>query len=144
MEAFFMTRGKSDEVDHLVKWLSTRGLPMPIKKADGTVMQTIVETQIRPVQLWGFVFPKECEDMVVNSLGIWGDGNRWGYGEKSFYNINPKIFALRKLLGLRKIEEPKNKNDKMFMPYERWKDVNLIGIGIKDDGEIADTTHERI
>ena len=142
MEAFFMTRGKSDEVDHLIKWLSTRGLPMPIKNADGTMTQVVIETQMRPIQLWGYVFPRENEDLVVNSLGLFANHKNDFPTQK--YNINPKLWALRKLLAAKEFKEPKNKADKMFMPYERWKNVNILGVGIKDDADIAESTHERI
>jgi hypothetical protein len=32
----------------------------------------------------------------------------------------------------------------MFMPFERFKNMNILGIGIKEDGDIASVTHERI
>ena len=93
MEAYFMTRGKKEEVDTLIDWLRTRGLPMPIKNTDGTVTQTIIECQIRPIQLWDFVFPKESLDVVCNSLKLPHGDSPYGKadGTKVDYNINPKL-----------------------------------------------------
>jgi hypothetical protein len=65
------------------------------------------------------------------------------YGEGGF-NIDPKIWALRKALGAEKIPEPKDKESIMFMPFNRIKNINFLGIGIREDGEISERTHERI
>jgi hypothetical protein len=96
---------------------------------------------VRPIQLWEFVFPKEHKDLVVNSLNLHSKSSPFTAGG---YNINPKLWALRKLLGAKPFEEPINKEEKMMLPYERFKNINVLGIGYVEDGEIAELKHERI
>lgn len=140
MELDFITRGKSDEVYEFAKWLSTRHLPLKVKKADGTEETMLMECQLRPIQLWTFVFPKENLDIVLNTLHLPHDSK----GDFPGYNINPKLFALRKLLGSKPIPEPVDKTSTMFMPFDRFKHVGIIGVGLREDGDIAEMTHERI
>ena len=140
MEAFFLTRGKDDEVATLQKWLSTVCLPLEMTKGTGEKFSQVMECQLRPVQLWSFVFPKEYKDVVVNSLGLYQEGNMFMSG----YNINPKLWALRKLLGAKEFTKPLDLNAKLNLPYPRWNNVNLIGIGYREDGEIFEFKHERI
>ena len=137
--SFFITRGKDDEVEHLKKWLSTLVLPLKITRGDGTIFENPIECQIRPIQLWEFVYPKESHELVVNSLGLHQEGNMFISG----YNINPKLWALRKLLGCEEFKKP-TVNLKLAFPYERFKNVNIIGIGHRADGEMCDFKHEAI
>lgn len=144
MELYFLTRGKKEEVDCLVDWLRTRSLPMELTDAAGKKSQAIVECQLRPVQLWSYVFPRENKDLVINTLGL-PSGNPSEFKDGKYtYNINPKLWALRKLLGAKEIEKPKDPTNKMFMPYDRWKNVNILGVGIREDGDIPEMTHERL
>jgi len=145
MEIFLMTRGMSREVEEWAKWMQTRSLPIEMKLADGTKTAQIMECQLRPIQLWGFAFPKENLDMVLNTLGL-PRGNPSGFvdGKPTFKNYEKNLWLLRKALGAKPIPEPVKKDSKLFMPYNIWKNLNIIGIGIKEDGEIAPVTLERI
>lgn len=140
MQVYLMTRGKDSEIDQWIKWMSTRYLPLKIKKADGTVTEPLMECMLRPIQLWEFVFPKEYLDMVTNSFGLYNPGNPFISG----YNINPKLFALRKLLGCKPIPEPKKEVGTLLLPYEAFKNINVLGIGYREDGEISELKHEAI
>ena len=143
MELYFLTRGKTNEIDEWVDWMKTRHLPFPIKRADGTIVNGAMECQLRPIQLWSFVFPRDSLDVVLNTMKLPVEGNPFVNG----YNINPKVWALRKMLGCQPIPEKKDRKDQtsvMFLPFDRIKDMNIIGIGLREDGEISDTTHERI
>ena len=137
MELFFLTRGKSNEVEEWAKWMATRCLPFPITEGTGKIIPGTMECQLRPIQLWDFVFPREQLDIVLNSLGL---PNNYATG----VNLSSKLWALRKMIGLKEIPEPKEKTIKMFMPYDRIKDINIIGVGLKEDGDIAVATHEKI
>lgn len=141
-----MTRGKKNEIDEFVKWMETRHFPLPIKKGDGTTENIFMEAQLRPVQLWEFVFPKENLDVVLNTLKLPHGDSPYGKGDgtKVDYNINPKLWALRKLLKAQKIPVPDKSKGILFMPYERIKNMNILGIGIREDGDIAEGVHERI
>jgi len=145
MEVFFLTRGKSDEVEEWAKWMSTRHLPLPVKKGDNSVENALMECQLRPIQLWGFAFPRESRDLVLNSLNLPSENPFFHTSEgKPEININGKLWLLRKLLGADKIPVPKKEAGILFMPYNRIRNINFIGIGIKDDKDVSEATHERI
>lgn len=145
MQAYFMTRGKIDEVQHFIDWMKTRFMPLMVKHPNGTITNDILmECQLRPIQLWEFVFPKEYLDLVTNSLDLANKNTRFLTGG---YNINPKLYALRLMLGAKEFETPKDTNSKMPLPYERWRDVNILPIGYREDAEITEPNgdvHERI
>lgn len=149
MQIYLMTRGKDSEIAQWAKWMATRHMPLKMTKPDGTVIEPLMECLLRPIQLWEFVCPKEYLDIVTNSFGLYRTGNPFMSG----YNINPKMFALRKLLGAKEIPEPKPEFDKdgkklppskFLLPYEEFKNINVLGIGYRDEGEISELTHERI
>lgn len=144
MELFLMTRGKSDEVEEWARWMSTRHMPLKVKHGDGKESQIMTECQLRPIQLWGFVFPKENLDVVLNSLKLpSGEISEFKDGEP-VYPIQNKLWALRKLLKAKPIPKPDPNAGVMFMPYDRIKHINVLGIGIREDGEMSPYTFERI
>jgi len=144
MHLYFMTRGKKNETDEFVKWMETRHLSMPVNKSDGTSENMLIECQLRPVQLFEFVFPKENLDVVLNSLKLpHGNPSEVKDGKPSF-SINSRLFALRKMLGAQPIPQPNINAGVMFLPYDRIKNLNILGIGIREDGDISEATHERI
>lgn len=152
MEAIFATRGKYEEVETLITWLRCQIMPLLMKKGDGTTIAPLMECMVRPIQLWGFVFPKEYKDLIVNSLNLHSKGSDNFSADKD-YGINTKLWAIRKLLHAKEFEAPKPKiidgkevpfTDKLPIPYERWKNTNIFPIGYIEDGEIAELRHERI
>jgi hypothetical protein len=142
MQSYFITRGKYEEVETFITWLRCQVLPLKIIKGDGSTDQMAMECMVRPIQLWEFVYPREHHDLVVNSLNLAAKTNPFYYN--SSYNLNPKLFVLRKLLGAKSFEQPKDKINKLMLPYERFKNINVLGIGYVEDGDIAELTHERI
>ena len=140
MQSYFITRGKYEEVETFIDWLRHSFLPLKITKGDGTATYPMMECMVRPIQMWEFVYPREHHDMVVNSLGLYSTGTPFFTGG---YNINPKLWAIRKLLGAKEFEKPKTA-DKMLLPYERFKNINILGIGYVEDADMAELTHERI
>ncbi len=155
MQLYFLTRGKTNELDEFVDWMKTRHLPMQIKNpALGTETTGFVECQLRPIQLWEFVFPKENLSTVLNSLHLPSTNPSQVVNGKPTFNIDAKLWALRKLLQCKPIEKPVPKIDPatgqpvpfdyMFLPYERIKNLNIIGVGLREDGDIVESQHERI
>jgi len=145
MHLYFVTRGKKNEIDEFAKWMETRNLSMPVYKADGTSENMLIECQLRPVQLWEFVFPKENLDVVLNTLRLPSENpSEFRDGKSTFKMFDSKLFALRKMLGAEKIPEPNKDAGVMFMPFDRIKNINIMGIGIREDGDISEATHERI
>jgi hypothetical protein len=124
--------------------MSTRNLTFPVTKGDGTVEHQFVECQLRPIQLWGFVFPKEHLDAVCNSLKFPSENPTEFKDGKFTYNFDRKLWALRKLLKAKPFPIPDKAKGLMFLPYERIKSVNILGIGYREDGDMAEFTHERI
>ena len=141
MQSYFITRGKYEEVDIFITWLRCQVLPLLMKQGDGSTITRPMECVVRPIQLWEFVHPREYKDLVANSLGLYSQGSPFRTGG---YNINPKLFVLRKLLGATPFEEPKDKITKLMLPYERFKNINILGIGYTDDGDITQLKTERI
>lgn len=155
MQLYFITRGKTNEVDEFVDWLKTRHLPMKIRNpANNTETTGFLECQLRPIQLWEFVFPKENLDIVLNSLKLPSGNMSHVVNGKPTFNIDAKLWALRKLLQAQPIVKPAPKIDAatgkeippdvLFLPYDRIKDLNIVGVGIREDGDIVENIHERI
>jgi hypothetical protein len=140
MQAYFLTRGKYEEVETFIDWIRHIYLPLKIKNADGTDQEIPMNCMVRPIQLWEFVFPREHKDLIVNSLGLAKEGTPFLTGG---YDINPKLWAVRKLLNAKEFEKPTT-DKKIVMPYDKWKNINILGIGYKEDGDISELTHERI
>jgi len=145
MELYFLTRGKSQVVDEWANWMSHNFLPFPIKNpASGETVTGLMESQLRPIQLWSFVFPREQLDVVLNTFNLdGGDQNQFVNG----YNINPKLWALRKMLGCDPIPKKSDRKDiinQIPLPKERLQHMNILGIGLREDGDIVTQQHERI
>ena len=145
MQSYFLTRGKYEEVETFIDWLRHSFLPLKMTKPDGSVVNPMMECIVRPIQLWEFVYPREHHDMVVNSLRLYSEGSPFFHPtpDKTSYNINPKLWAIRKLLSAKPFEKPTTA-DKMLLPYERFQNINILGIGYKEDADIAELIHERI
>lgn len=123
MHLFIITRGIKHNVDQMITQLQGKYLPQRFQDPkDGKIKEGFVQVGVRPIQLWEIVFPEESADLMINTLC---NGN-------SVVNDNHKkaAFALRKMLGAKKIPEVKNKD--LIMPlFKDWVEVN--GIGIKYD-----------
>lgn len=135
----FIPYGKRDEVELLLRDMEAQKHILKLYK-DDKVKSIWIQGQVRflPLGVYEYIFPKEDLDLVLNSL----------MASENRYNINKLILKfLRKFYRFKKI--PKFKTDNKFL----WiKDnVNIIPLGIKEDGNILDSspdykgyTHEAI
>lgn len=97
---------------------------------NGQKFQQPVMGMLEPIKLFRYVFPKECLNIVLNTL------NRGGAALPN--GLNLQAFALRKALGLKPIPEYTKTDAKMPVSMEH---IQIVPIGIKEDAEgIISTT----
>jgi hypothetical protein len=79
-----------------------------------------------------YCFPKEYLDTVLNSLKFdVDDGDRYGLGKF-------KLALLRKVLKAKKTPKFEKEKKLVFFDDEITENVNIIAIGIREDGEITE------
>lgn len=81
MHYIFATRGVQHARDMLVTQLQGLKFPRTVerKQKDGTWKEEkqIVWGQLRPIELWEFIFPEEYKDQVLTALGAAENINPW-------------------------------------------------------------------
>jgi hypothetical protein len=122
----FIPYGKRDEVELLLRDMEAQKHLLKMSKGD-VIKEVYIQGQIRtlPLGVYEYVFPKEDLDYVLNSM--MADENR--------YQLNFLVLKfLKKFYRYKKI--PKYNKEKKFL----WiKDnVNIVPIGIREDGVIED------
>jgi len=132
-----MTRGVKKEVDNFIWQLMGKWFPYRHKKE--APADQMIQVQVRPIQLWEIVFPREGKDVVLTTcLGKEkADGSYEGYGKgkSTQHKKHDKfVWALRKAIGANKIGKWEGGQ---MMPIDRGS-VETIGIGLKDDYENED------
>ena len=124
---YIITRGIKHLVDEYIKQLSCKYLPMKIFKGDvdGVKEDGVFQTQVavRPIQLWEIVYPKEHQDLMLNTILAGSKGQTNDKKHQKFANI------IRKILRVKPI--PEYKTDKM-LPIAKAA-VDVTAIGVKDD-----------
>lgn len=164
-EIFLLTRGHKDHVEKWERSMRSQFFPMKVKKklkdelgrefeVDSVEM---IEAQLRPYQLWGYVVPNEMVQPVCNNLGIptnetWfnqsdedkaesGKGNSFISG----MGIKAQLTALRIALGAEKLPEIDLSKGTWAIPIYR-NFVNVLGIGWRSDKTVKTIlgTHEGI
>jgi hypothetical protein len=153
MHAVFMPYGKKECVDMLLRDIGAQKLQLRAWKKDAEGKETDViapwidcQLRILPLGVYEFIFPKEYMPQVLTAL--W-----FGRHEEGTYNLNKEL----RVLGLKikpldyvkrflRIEDPPKFDTKEgIIWYE--KDVGIIPIGIRYDGEIQEANgywHEAI
>ena len=129
MHIYMITRGIKHDVDRMINELSSQYLPFTYKG-----QPCVIQTSVRPVQLWEIAFPEEHLEFMSKSL-FHGNIMRPEYKNK----FGKWIYWLRKLIGLEEIPEYIYKKEDPTLPI--WQEnVDRIGIGIKRDYRFADGT----
>ena len=119
--------------DHLVSILQGQAFMFPRKNLKtGKTEQFIVQGNLRPIELWEYVFPEEHLNEVLYNLNIKGDGKQV-HGKQ----LEPLAKTFRMMMGLKKI--PKYDETKLQLSPRILKGamegVSLYGLGIKKDGK---------
>lgn len=132
---YVVTRGIKHLVDEYIKQLSCKYLPMMVKAGD---IPTIDKDQmmqcqvaVRPIQLWEVVYPKEHQDLMLNTvLG----GSK---GESNIKKLQKYVNMFRKFLGVKPIPDYDTKVGKLPIANA---DVDITAIGIKEDYTLPNGT----
>jgi len=162
-EIFMITRGHADHVEKWERSMRDIFLPMKtrkkVKDENGNEMEIdtypVIDMQLRPIQLWGFVCPDEYVQPVCNSLGIPTDekyfdvepkeGEGTGTSFMSGFGVKAYLEGMRLLLGAKKLPAPDMSKGILTKPiYHQF--VNILGIGYREDGKIKTVAgvHDRI
>ena len=131
MHAYAITRGVKMWVDNYITQLQGKYFPFEVKKGAAGLPKgkAMLQMQVRPVQLWEFVFPKEQKDIALAT--IFGKDGITQHKKHRKY-----IKWLAKILGIKPF--PKYDNTKAHM-VDR-SNVEVIGVGIKEDYNFEDGT----
>ena len=125
MQVYIATRGPIPDVEEFISELRGKYLPFKAKfKEDKDKKNYMLQVLVRPIQLWEVAFPKEHKDVMLNTLFVNCPENRPQY--KRWINI------IRKLLKIKPIPE----YDKSFKIPITTKNMDVVGIGIKEDEEV--------
>ena len=131
---YFVTRGIKHLSDEFIKRLSCTMLPMKIFKGDikgidkdGTYP---VQVAVRPIQLYEVVYPKEHQDMILNTI------LEGGKGTSNIKRLQKYVNMFRKFLGVKPIPEY-DKTNKLPIPKP---DIDVTAIGVKEDYTLPNGT----
>ena len=163
-EVFFLTRGHIDHVEKFVRSMRNLWFPFQavkkVKDENGKEFEmpvnSTIDGQLRPYQLWGYVCPEQFVEPLCNSLGIPTDETYFdqeaGSGGTSFISgkgVKFELEAMRLLLGAKKLPKPDEKDPrgKPILTQPIYKQfVNVLGIGYRPDekGKTMSGEHELI
>ena len=152
MQVVFIPYGNREWVERFLRALENQRMLLKYYKEKKEKFYRFVPS-IRqlPLGAYAYVFPKEALDAVLTTLRFKQMGDFGGGLER--YNIGfVKQFGLRKLFNCNKWDE-NFKSDKQLMVWDDITEnsVQIIPVGIKEDGEITEPdgrdkgwTHEAI
>ena len=128
MHLIFAASGIKHDMEQFEKFMQTATFPMTYTDKDGKEVKAYIQSQLRPMVLYDFVFPKENLDVVLNTL----DPKRAvsmtdGKGTKI---LSKTISMIRRALKLKSI--PKSDKKKGEFPLYK-KNIRIVGIGVRDD-----------
>ncbi len=132
MELLFAIRGHLSDVNIFINQLHNKYLPIKLKRNEkgeldpnGKESNEMIQTGVRPYQIYGVAFPKEHKDLMLTTV-LGTGGMRSDYGK-----FNMFIKMARKFLGLKPVEEW-DKSKQLPIIKENF---DIIPIGIKEDTE---------
>lgn len=128
MHLYILARGIKHDFDRMLSELSAKYLPF---KYHGE--PKVLQVAVRPIQLFEVVFPKEHLSSMINSFG----GVKTLQGQPSVGFLGKYLKILRKVLHLKPLENIDV--NAPIMPFYK-ENVEVLGLGIKEDGEFPDGT----
>lgn len=144
MHLDFFAEGWDRDLDFFEKWISTRLVSINVKNPDGTERTEYTSLALRPRRAYSLVFPKEFLDPVLNTLKP-TDCNVSLVDGKGTRILQTPLKIIRKLLRLKPIPKPDEKNGYFPHPIDLLKNIRIIGLGIREDQNIIypdKTKHE--
>lgn len=144
MHLYFLTRGRDNVIQEWIKHLSSKWYEF-----DHKGRRRLFAANLKPVQLWEYVFPEEHADMVFNTVFDGQEDYGLGHGEGRWESPSNTMALkmLQKALGVKPIPKfDAKKSLKMAMPNREG--MSILGIGIKEDKHVTDeetgTQHENL
>lgn len=136
MHVVYMTRGHINDVGILNDFLKTKVFLTPYIDKNGKEILQPETGILQPIQLWSYVFPSQYKDHVFTALNF-QNADRYIYNDPK---IKGALWAARKAMGLKKIQEIKPIQQPLWMPKEAMKNIAVYPIGFKEDviGKDAD------
>jgi len=135
MHIFFATRGKRNLVKEFINKLEGIWLPFKVnsdKAFKGAKKgENLMNVKVQPFQLWEVVFPRESKDQMIRTLFD-------GKGKCQHKKHDKFLWGIRKALGVKPI--PKVEEGQFFPARLCRNDVEVMGIGIKEDYNFEDGT----
>lgn len=131
MHVYMMTRGIKHMTEKFISELAAKYLEATLT-ADGTNKpeKYSAQVQVRPIQLWEIVFPKEHRDVMLTTL--------FPGGQLMQHKKHKKwVWGLRKVLGVKAIPKTWDMSRKLTVDRQG---LETVGIGIKDDYTREDGT----
>jgi len=124
MHLYFLTRGTKHILDQFITNLSNQFLSCNDRGAG-----SIIQVNVKPIQLFEVVFPEEHRDLMMRTLFEGGDG-------KPQHEQHEKwIWAIRKALGIKKSGDYVRNGNKL--PAGLMRDhLEIMNVGEKKDAFI--------
>lgn len=135
MHLVFGATGIKHFLDLFEEFMATRSFWLPfIDHNDGDKEKAIyLQSQLRPIRFYDFIFPRGELDHVLNGLQPERDFKSKNISKFTSAGLNTSIAALRTALKLKKIPKPDLKQG--AMPLFK-QNVRVVGIGIREDEDI--------
>jgi len=131
MHLVFGATGIKQDLDLFEKFMETRTFIMPyIDHKDKDKEKTILlQSQLRPIKFYDFIFPKGELNHILNGLKPETE-----IKSRNCFLPNSYISILRKALKLKKIPAPDISQGAMPLVKQN---VRVVGIGIREDSDIT-------
>ncbi len=130
MHLYTISRGMKEHVDRAIRDLQAQYFVM---NNNGKEIPT--QFQVRPVQFWEFVFPREHLNTVLATISYKNNEPKMGLG--CWKGASTKFALLRKSMHLKKIPELDYSKIPRRMIFN--KDIGWHHIGTKEDYDVDGT-----
>jgi len=128
MHVYILTRGIKERTDRFIENLCNQYLPFRFKGQNMSI-----QINVKPIQLYEIVFPKEHKDIMMRTLF---SGTK---GEPQHEKHKKWIKWIRRALGIDEISEYVKEGIKL--PTANYhNDLEIMGVGEKEDREEYEKT----
>jgi len=123
MHLYTITRGIKDRVDATINDLQAMNFTQINNDETGKKVESYTQLQVRPIQLWEFVFPREHLNHMLATMNYRDNADG--------YKLDKFVMPIRAMLKLKKI--PKLDYSKIPRQLIRKEHVAFHHIGTKED-----------
>lgn len=119
-------RGHINDVDKFIRELRSQYVPFDqYDPKDKKMKKGMLNMRVCPIQLYDISYPKPMQDIVNNTLFNGGTGKPMRKAMSKYISL------VRRFLGFKEIPKPKEGVGKL--PIMPPQNIEMIGIGVKDD-----------